>query len=628
MISKGRRSTKTNKTANTVAWMICCGIAAGCPGYVQAQGADNAPATLNAVAPDTASFDIRVDAPADLRDLLTRHMQLPRYRAVTDLDANELERLLLLAEDDVRQLLGTQGFFSPEIRISQSPASPGTTTRPVIVVAVQSGPATQVGAVRFDFKGDLATSTDLDAQAQRSAIEKDWPLPPGRRFTQAAWDEAKTRVTRQLLARRYPAGQVSYSLADVDAATHTADLQLQLDSGPLYRLGALKVSGLQRYDPVLVPRLARLAPGDIYDQRRLTEAQQRLTSSGYFDSAYVTVDPASDPAAAPVEVQLREARLQKIILGVGLTTDAGPRLSLEHIHNRVPGLDWRAQTKLQLEKKSPFAQTEWTSLPDEAYWRWVTSARFDRLDDGELVTQAQRLRFGRMQTGERYDRNFYLQWDRSQVSGSGTAGSTDTRTGEGSALSFNYAWTGRYFDSLPYPRSGYALGFEAGGGTTLGNDRQPFTRGVARWTGIVPLPIGRLSLRAEGGAIWANENATIPATQRFKTGGDTSVRGYGLREIGVPLASGATGPGRYLSTASAEWQRPILRNGLLTDWESTTFVDAGNVADTPQALRQNVAVGVGAGARWKSPIGPLQIDLAYGLRTRQLRLHMNVGWVF
>jgi translocation and assembly module TamA len=380
---------------------------------------------------------------------------------------------------------------------------------------------------------------------------------------------------------------------------------------------------------VLVPRLVRLRPGDIYDQRKIIEAQQRLAGSGYFDSAYVLIDPDSDPDAAPVNVQLREAKLQKVVLGIGLTTDTGPRASIEHTHNRVPGLDWRAVTKLQLDSKLPLAQTEWTSLPDADNWRWVTLARVSKIDDNELVTNAQTLRFGQVQSGERIDRTTYLQYDRATVTASGSATTlADSRIGDGSALSLNYGWTGRYFDSRPFPTRGYGLGFDAGGGSTMGANRQPFARAVGRWLGIAPLENGRIALRAEGGAVLAANDATIPATLLFRTGGDTTVRGYGLRDIGVALPNGSTGPGHYLAVASAEWQRPILSAGLPTDWESTLFVDAGNVADSAAALQRNVAVGVGAGARWKSPIGPLQIDLAYGVKTQQVRLHVSVGFVF
>ena len=84
--------------------------------------------------------------------------------------------------------------------------------------------------------------------------------------------------------------------------------------------------------------------------------------------------------------------------------------------------------------------------------------------------------------------------------------------------------------------------------------------------------------------------------------------------------------GRYMTQASVEWQRPIRYNGLLTQWESAVFVDAGSVADRPAELQAKV--GVGVGARWKSPVGPLQIDLAYGLAVERLRLHLSVGFNF
>ncbi len=579
-------------------------------------------------APADASFDIRIEAPSELAALLEQHLQLRRYRAVEDLDDNELARLILLAQDDVRDLLGTLGFFSPGVNIRRGPANPNG--RPTIIISVEPGAATRVSGVDIRFKGDIAQTPDEDATAQKNSITQDWRMPPGQRFTQQSWDDAKTQALRSLVARRYPAGTVSYSLADIDSPARAARLTVELDSGPLYRLGELKVSGVERYDPVLVPRLARLNPGDVYDQRKLVEAQQRLAGSGYFDSAFVVVDSASDPVAAPISVQVREAKLQKVVLGLGLTTDSGPRVSLEHTHNRLPGIGWRAVTKLQLERKSPFAQTEWTSLPDAGNWRWIALARAERRDDDELVTRAQSLRFGRLQGGDRIDRNVYLQYDRALVAAS-TPGVEDARVGEGSALSVNYGWTGRYFDSLPFPARGYGLAFEVGGGSTLGARRDPYTRLVGRWLGLTPVPAlgrGRLALRAEAGAVLAAEDASLPATQLFRTGGDVTVRGYGLRDIGISLPNGSTGPGRYVAVASAEWQQPILKAGLPTDWEATVFIDGGQVTNKPGELGRDLALGVGAGARWKSPIGPLDIDVAYGLESRKTRLHLSVGFVF
>ena len=575
-------------------------------------------------APDGPSFAIEIRAPANVRSVLQQHLELQRYREVTDLDDAELARLIEMAQANVRELVGTLGYFDPRISIRRE-AGPGE--RPVIVVEVDPREPTTVAAVDIGFEGEIEQSPDPVAVAQREEIRDGWSLPPGRRFTQEGWDDAKTDALRTLVARRYAAGRVSYSLAEIDAPAGRARLGIRLDSGPVFRLGPMQVTGVERYDPRLVPRLARLPAGSIYDQREITEAQLRLTGSGYFDSAFIYVDPESDPNAAPVQVTLRETPLHKVVFGVGFSTDSGPRASVEYLNNRVPGIGWRAVTKLQLERKDPFAETEWTALPDEDGWRWGVLARAERLDDDELLTNAQRLRVGRTKVGDHIDRNVYVQYDRATVHAKpGVAPSAVLDQGDGTALSANYIWHGRYFDRRPFPTQGFAVGFELGGGVTLTGSKSPFQRTVLRWTGIRPLPEGRLQLRAEGGAVLAKRSARVPSTQLFRTGGDTTVRGYGYRDIGVERPGGLVAPGRYLAVGSVEWQRPIRRGGVATDWESTLFVDAGAVSDRVEDLRP--AFGAGAGVRWKSPLGPVQADLAYGFKPKRVRLHFTVGVTF
>jgi translocation and assembly module TamA len=567
------------------------------------------------------AFDLVVRAPDPLRELLERNLELRRYREVTDLEDAEIARLIVLAEKDARELLATQGYFAPQVRIAREAGA-----RTTLVVTVEPGERTRVTDASIEFEGEIASSTDPEAVAQREGVRGAWELPPGQPFTQASWDRAKAEATKRLLARRYPAARISYSLADVDSATASARLGLRLDSGALFRLGDLRVSGIERYDPVLIPRLARLPRGMVYDQEKIVQGQLRLAGSGYFDSAFIYVDPASNPEAADVQVTLREAPLQKVVLGLGFTTDGGPRASVEHTHNRLPALGWRAVTKLQAERKNPYAQTEVIDIPDEDGWRWAVLTRGERLDDDRLITHSQRLRAGRFQNGDRIDRNWYLQYDRATVQNPRGVTLTPEDTGDGAALSANYIWTGRYFDNAQQPTRGFGFGFELGGGLTLEGDRQPFQRTVVRWLGFRPLERGRLQLRTEAGAVFAKDDAKLPATQLFRTGGDTTVRGYGYLDIGVPLEGGYVGPGRYLAIASLEWQRPIFRRGLPTEFESTLFVDTGAVADKIGDLRPKV--GVGAGVRWRSPVGPIEAALAYGVEPRKFRLHFTAGFMF
>lgn len=584
-----------------------------------------APATPGASSAPPA-FDVRVEGDdASLRTLIERHDPLQRYRAASELDDTELARLLALAEREVRNLLGAEGYFSPDVRAWREAGSAG---RPTLVIAFRAGPATRTTQVEIDFRGDIAGTSDATAQAQRAAIVSGWSLGEGRRFTQERWADAKTGALRQLVERRYPRGRIAHSQADIDAPAHAARLAVTLDSGPAFRLGPASVTGAQRYPPELAERLSWLKPGDVYDQQRLVEAQQRLTGSGYYDAAYISIDPQGDPEAAPVHYAVTEAKRHKVQLGLGYSTDSGPRLTLEHRDNTAFGTRWRADTRLHLDRKTPLLQAELTDLPGPDGWRWGGLARTMRQDDGTLATLSKTLRVGRLQTGEQYDRNVYLQYDHATVTGSGTSAVPDALLGDGAAISANYAWTGRYFNNRLLPTRGYGLAFDVGAGLTTIGPRKPFARLTGRWLGFVPLGGGasRLALRAEGGAILASTQARLPAIYLFRTGGDATVRGYAFRSIGIPVAGNLVAPGRYLGVASVEWQRPILQQrwpGLL---EHTVFVDVGSVANRPGNLRPHW--GVGTGLRLITPVGPMELDLAYGLKTRRLRLHINVGFVF
>lgn len=582
----------------------------------------------NSTASGTPAFSLTVSATDEIKTLLERHLEIQRYRALTDLSDDELDRLLDMARLDAQKLLATLGYFSPVIEITRDKADP--TPGRAVHISVVAGEPVQVSQVQLRFSGPIAT--DPQAAAQRALIEDTWLLPAGNRMTQSAWSAAKQQALRQLTSRRYPTGTLVDTLADVDPITHTARLSVTLDSGPAYKLGPLVTTGLQRYDADLVRRLARLPAGDDYDLTELVAAQQRLSSSGYFNSAFMQVDTNANPEAARVMVTVREARLQKVTLGVGASTDSGARLSVEHHHNLVPGLGWQALSKIAVDRETQTMGVELTAPPDERGWRWNTSALLQNERSGSFDIGSHRLQFGATRLSERIDRSYYVQYDRADTA---TSDALTTQVAE--SVSVNYAFTLREFDALPFPSSGWAVGVELGGGTTLGHDRAPFGRVLTRWQAFWPLGThgddaapdrraGRLALRAQAGAAVVRDGVSLPATQLFLAGGANSVRGYRLRSIGIELPDGQITAGRYLATGSLEWQRPITSNGRLTDWEGVVFVDAGSVAN--QAADLNTQVGVGAGARWKTPVGPLQIDLAYGVQVKKLRLHLNVGFVF
>ena len=67
--------------------------------------------------------------------------------------------------------------------------------------------------------------------------------------------------------------------------------------------------------------------------------------------------------------------------------------------------------------------------------------------------------------------------------------------------------------------------------------------------------------------------------------------------------------------------RPISEHLPSVWWAA--FIDAGNAADRWVDL--DPVLGYGLGLRWRSPVGPLRVDLAYGQEERRVRLHLSVG---
>jgi translocation and assembly module TamA len=195
----------------------------------------------------------------------------------------------------------------------------------------------------------------------------------------------------------------------------------------------------------------------------------------------------------------------------------------------------------------------------------------------------------------------------------------ETRTRE--ALIAGYAWTRRHFDQPLAPTRGYSAGIDlsAGFGGQFHEDRiaRVLLSGVwirplhARWTAVARLQAGQISGARED---------SVPEDLLFRTGGDQTVRGYGYGRLGVPRNNAIVG-GNVMSVISTE-----LIYRLTPAWGVGLFHDAGDAALSWQEFRWRR--GIGMGARWRSPIGALNIDIARGLDQGETRLHFSVGYGF
>ena len=573
--------------------------------------------------PARAQYRLEVQAPDELRPLLVDFLDLSRFQNAPDteaIDTTELNRLAAAAPAQARALLETEGYFSAEVTIARSTDAAAV---PVLRVQVQPGPRTRVDKVTLDATGplkDAAANPDSESAQQIAALQRDWALQPGQPFRQSVWTAAKNTTLARLRAEGYPAATWERTGAQVDATKQTATLALAIESGPLFRLGKMRVEGLERYDESTVRQLSTLWEGQPYSEKALLDYQERLQKAGLFEGATVEIDPNVATAdAAPVLVRVHELTLQQATVGVGISANTGPRVTLEHTHRRPFGLAWVATNKFEYGAALKSWQGQLLSHPLDDLYRNLIAGTAQRLSSGEEVQTSWSARIGRTQDTPRIERLYFAELVHARVDN--PVGSTSSE-----AVSANYQWVYRDLDSILLPTNGYTLSLQGAAGLARSSDAEngPFARVYGRYTLYKPLGASWYGIaRVEAGQVIARDAVGIPDTLLFRAGGDDSVRGYAYRTLG-PTVDGVVTSGRMLFTGSAEIARPISPKLPAVWWAA--FIDAGNSANRWSDL--SPALGYGLGLRWRSPVGPLRVDLAYGQEVRRVRMHLSVGIAF
>jgi translocation and assembly module TamA len=325
-----------------------------------------------------------------------------------------------------------------------------------------------------------------------------------------------------------------------------------------------------------------------------------------------------------VTARVREAPLQQATVGIGYADQTGERITLEHTHRRVFnrlffGTQWTAKNKIELGRVNQSWQSDLSSHPLPGGWRNLIGAGLSNEETAGTQVQAARLRIGRAVETERIDRQVFAEVQQATTT---TGGFEETSR----AVSGNYHWIWRNLDDNLLPTRGWAANVESAVGYAWADPsgNGSFARLRGRVTGFRPLGGGWFSNgRIELGQVFAGDNVGVPDTLLFRAGGDDSVRGYAYRSLG-PLRNGAVTSGRVLLTASAEVARPVTSRLPQVWW--ALFADAGHAANDWGGLRP--VFGYGTGVRYRSPIGPLRLDVAWAEELREIRFHLSVGVTF
>ncbi|RKP56689.1 autotransporter assembly complex protein TamA [Pararobbsia silviterrae] len=566
-------------------------------------------AAPRAEAKPKALYVVDIHAPRALRKLLEAHLDLARFADRQDLTDDEYEFLVTAAPRQVADLLETQGYFTPAVTTDERVIE----GKRHVDINVEPGPITVVTTVNLGFAGPMLTEAPARAKATRDA----WSLHEGDPFSQEAWDAAKDTALKTLQAERYLGAKITHSEARINPATHKASLQVNFESGPTFTLGALSIDGTRRYPDWIITNINPLNVGEIYSAERVQELQKQLQATPYFASVALDVDSdTAHPDDTPVRLKVSEYPYQSVRTGVGYSSDTGAYIQGNYQYFNLFDRAWVFSVTGRIERDQDQGQVQ-ISMPPGRYG-WVNSAlaAYTRSDIQDTEIFSMRAGIQRARTSQYYDFTYSLLYYRDRLLQN--VGSSVTS----SALVPNWTWTRRDVDDLVFPRSGNIVTISAGVGVKQLASDATFGRLYA--AGREYVAIGKTDLvllRLELGAVFTSASTLdVPASLLYRAGGANSVRGYSYDALGNNVG-GSILPTKYMITGTSEYQHWFTR-----DWGAAVFYDVGTATDT--WYEKTIYSGVGTGARWRSPVGPVNLDIAYGIQNHSWRPYLTLGIAF
>lgn len=583
--------------------------------------------------PAAAAYKVEVDAPKAIKDILQEHLDLSRYRTRDDISPDQFSYMVETVGDQVRQFTSTEGYFDPQTTAKVEGSGDART----VTITVDPGARTVIRAVDVNVSGPAATQSP----EQIAEIRARWGLPAGEPFRQADWSKAKEDALVELQSHTYYGARLAGSQARIEPDEHAADLSARFASGPAYSMGPLKISGLRRYPEQIIRNVNPLSEGEPYRVERLLEFQRALQNQPYFsnvqidlgqqestDEGKVTeagtasdaappVDMNADKVTVPVYVRVREYPVHRLSSGVGYTTDTGAQIEGRYSYYNLFNRAWVFDAQARIEQKRQYAFAEVAMPPDSRTYRNSVYGSYERTIDQES-TDLTSLRTGlkRSRSREKYDTTMSLDYYDDNLQPFGQADQLSR------ALVPAFAWVRRDVDNPVFPRRGNVINTQIGvAGKHLLSD-ETFLRLYGRIRQYIPvgkrdLVVARLELGAD---ITHGDVTKVPASLRFRAGGTDSIRGYSYQSIGTQSGASVL-PAKYLGTASLEYQYWFLH-----DWGAAVFWDVGTATDSLTGVK--LFNGVGIGARWRSPVGPVQLDIGYGIQDKQFRPHISLGVAF
>jgi outer membrane protein insertion porin family len=448
-------------------------------------------------------------------------------------------------------------------------------------------------------------------------------------------------VQKAIDALTNAAGTKGYAFAEVhprikrDPKTRIIDLGFEIVQGPRVYIEKINIAGNTRTLDKIIRRQFRMQEGDAFNRVLIDRSRTRIRGLGFFKDVEVKNVPGSQPDRTNLTVNVTEQSTAALSVGLGYSSTTQLLGEVSYTDSNWFGRGQNLRVSLQasfITKEAVFSFTEPYFLDRElaaGFDLYETQTNFDQTSFQSNTTAAVlRLgfpisEFSSVALSYSYKIEDVVPFAGAPLDVQLAAGSLN-----GNIFGFTYAYAD--LDDIRKPTSGATFTFTQAFAGFGGNLK--YIQTAANFGAYTPMFDGSIisSLTGRLGYITGYNGSFVPFEDRFFDGGDTfrgfALAGIGPRDIVAPTNTGALG-GTVHAIGSAQMRFPSLLPesygvgfSLFTDFGTLGRLDtlgAGRTCTGAQfsgvgtCVKDNLAFrgSAGVSVTWKSPFGPVQIDL-------------------
>ena len=434
----------------------------------------------------------------------------------------------------------------------------------------------------------------------------------------------------------------------IDTARLQADLTITAKPGPKTYIETLEVEGAEKLPGDYVIRETGLRTGDLYIYDEIQEAQQELFNHHMYRFVTIGIPEQPKDTTLDMRIRVRENTLRSIQTLVGFGTEELLRGEVSWTHRSAFGRGHKfsasgrasfIEQTASLDYLFPYIFNTKSSIVISPFGQHLLEKSFELLRGG--ITNSFIYQYNENVTG-----SISYQYTKNQeLSQQPDANLPDTTLQyDLSSLQFS----GYYSQGFSRDQRGWVLQPYAEVSGFLGMATFSFQKlsvDVRRYIEVTPSTT--LAARVQAGSLFSVDTDSLPNNIRFFLGGTNSVRGWYRQELGPKQARVRTDSVQNNGTFqdTTEFVRYIPTGGrsmfgfnlevrqdldeLIKGFGISAFLDGGQVwNDLNNIGNRPIQFGIGGGFRYRSPIGPLRIDVGYKVNPTKQDLDIFQGQDF